>query len=75
LLPLYAAQPVSSPSPNKITSGMICVECRRPVVTLYTEYSKGNIRLTQCVCSAAYWEDGAGAPYSSSPMTPLIGAL
>ena len=27
---------------------MICVECGRPVATLYTEYSKGNIRPTQC---------------------------
>ncbi|RKP08548.1 Arv1 protein [Thamnocephalis sphaerospora] len=27
---------------------MLCVECGRPVNTLYTEYSKGNIRLTPC---------------------------
>jgi len=26
-----------------------CVECDAPVATLYTEYSKGNIRLTSCV--------------------------
>ncbi|KAH8553867.1 Arv1-like family-domain-containing protein [Umbelopsis sp. PMI_123] len=26
----------------------ICVECDAPVATLYTEYSKGNIRLTSC---------------------------
>ncbi|KAI9591905.1 Arv1 protein [Syncephalis fuscata] len=27
---------------------MLCVECGRPANTLYTEYSKGNIRLTPC---------------------------
>src|SRR4051812_27825745 len=26
-----------------------CVECGAPVTNLYTEYSKGNIRLTPCV--------------------------
>ncbi|CAI2174547.1 14427_t:CDS:2 [Funneliformis geosporum] len=25
-----------------------CVECGAPVTNLYTEYSKGNIRLTHC---------------------------
>ena len=28
---------------------MICVNCALPVQTLFTEYGKGHIQLTQCV--------------------------
>jgi hypothetical protein len=39
----------SQPPPNPLPPMPICVECDAPVATLYTEYSKGNIRLTSCV--------------------------
>ncbi|RUS24826.1 hypothetical protein BC938DRAFT_473022 [Jimgerdemannia flammicorona] len=31
-----------------------CVECGEPVTNLYTEYSKGNIRLTHCTLCIVY---------------------
>ncbi|KAJ2656430.1 sterol homeostasis protein [Coemansia sp. RSA 1200] len=30
------------------TTGQVCIECGRPVASLFTEYGVGHIRLTQC---------------------------
>ncbi|PVZ99526.1 hypothetical protein BB558_004475 [Smittium angustum] len=35
-------------STNKNLNKYVCIECGTPTSSLYTEYSKGNIRLTQC---------------------------
>ena len=34
-----------------------CVECSHPVASLYTVYSKDNVRLTQCVRASAAFAD------------------
>ncbi|KAJ1668694.1 sterol homeostasis protein [Coemansia sp. RSA 1813] len=31
-----------------VAAGQVCIECGRPVASLYTEYGVGHIRLTQC---------------------------
>ncbi|KAJ1902240.1 sterol homeostasis protein, partial [Coemansia sp. IMI 209127] len=33
---------------QQATAGQVCIECGRPVTSLYTEYGVGHIRLTQC---------------------------
>jgi len=43
-----------------------CVECGQSVSDLYREFSKGNIRLTQCVGANAL-ASGSGPTFADTP--------
>ena len=52
LLLLVSAMPRTLTGPSSAPRGppqYRCVECSHPVASLYTIYSKDNVRLTQCV--------------------------
>ena len=57
-------------SPSSLSSGpprYRCVECSHPVSSLFTIYSKDNVRLTQCVSPISH----IALPASLFPASPI----
>ncbi|KAJ2396367.1 sterol homeostasis protein [Coemansia sp. RSA 2559] len=46
--PQTPQSPLMIEQQQQATAGQVCIECGRPVTSLYTEYGVGHIRLTQC---------------------------